>query len=382
MTRSTRPALLSFFRASAITLALGVGFGTAMAEPNFPITGKQRDTAKQVAETGVPLSELAENAPDSYTVKSGDTLWAISRMYLKSPWRWPELWGMNMEQIRNPHLIFPGQTLYLVKSNGRATLQTREGDPGASGRLSPRIRSSDLNRDGIPAIALHLIEPFLNEAVIFDDNQLASAPRIVGAQEGRVLLTRGDLAYTRGELGSNRNFRVFREPRPLKDPATGEVLGYEAVFLGTAEYTRKGGDIKGEIVPDTFTLASARQEMRVGDRLSPVPPREFTNYVPHAPGKEIAGQIASVYGDSVNAGQNQIVSLNRGSRDGIESGHVLALWRDGEHIVDKTDGNTKIKLPDERHGNLFVFRVFNRMSYALILSVKEPVSVGDRFTQP
>jgi hypothetical protein len=381
MTRSTRPAL-SFFRASAITVALGVCLGTAAAaEPNFPITEKQRGTAKQVAATGVPLSELAENAPDSYTVKSGDTLWDISRMYLKSPWRWPELWGMNLEQIRNPHLIFPGQTLYLVKTNGRATLQTSPGGD-ASGRLSPRIRSSDLNRDGIPAIALHLIEPFLNEAVIFDENQLASAPRVVGAQEGRVLLSRGDLAYTRGELGGNRNFRVFREPRPLKDPSTGEVLGYEAVYLGVAEYTRKGGTIKGEIVPDTFTLTSIRQEIRVGDKLSPVPPREFTNYVPRAPGKDIAGQIVSVYGDAVNAGQNQIVALNRGSRDGLESGHVLALWRDGERIVDKTAGNTKIKLPDERHGNLFVFRVFNRMSYALILSVKEPVTVGDRFSQP
>ncbi|MBC7955799.1 MAG: LysM peptidoglycan-binding domain-containing protein [Cytophagales bacterium] len=383
MTRSTRPAL-SFFRASAITVALGIGLGAAVAaEPNFPITQKQRSTANQVAETGVPLSELAENAPDVYTVKSGDTLWAISRMYLKSPWRWPELWGMNLEQIRNPHLIFPGQTLYLVKSNGRATLRVGDGDPGASGRLSPRIRSSDLNRDGIPAIALHLIEPFLNEAVIFDENQLATAPRIVGAQEGRVLLSRGDLAYVRGDVGGNRNFRVFREPRPLKDPTTGEVLGYEAVYLGVAEYTRKGNSTQGEIVPDTFTISSVRQEIRVGDKLSPVPPREFTNYVPRAPGKDIAGQIVSIYGDSLTAGQNQIVALNRGSRDGMESGHVLALWRDGVRVIDKTDGGkTTIKLPDERHGNLFVFRVFNRMSYALILSVKEPVSPGDRFTQP
>jgi hypothetical protein len=383
MTRSTRPAL-SFFRASAITVALGISLGAAIAaEPNFPITQKQRGTANQVAETGVPLSELAENAPDVYTVKSGDTLWAISRMYLKSPWRWPELWGMNLEQIRNPHLIFPGQTLHLVKSNGRATLRVGEGDPGASGRLSPRIRSSDLNRDGIPAIALHLIEPFLNEAVIFDENQLAAAPRIVGAQEGRVLLSRGDLAYVLGNLGESRNFRVFREPRPLKDPTTGEVLGYEAAYLGVAEYTRKGSTTQGEIVPDTFTVSSVRQEIRVGDKLSPVPPREFTNYVPRAPGKDIAGQIVSIYGDSLTAGQNQIVALNRGSRDGMESGHVLALWRDGVRVVDRTDGGkTTIKLPDERHGNLFVFRVFNRMSYALILTVKEPVSPGDRFTQP
>jgi hypothetical protein len=380
MTRSTRSAL-TFFRASAITVALGVCLGAMAAEPNFPITQKQRNTAKQVAETGVPLSELNENAPDSYVVKSGDTLWGISGMYLKSPWRWPELWGMNLDQIRNPHLIYPGQNLYLVKTNGRASLRVGDGSEGGSGRLSPRVRSSDLG-NGIPSISLNLIEPFLNEAVIFDENELAKAPRIVGAQEGRVFLSRGDLAYVRGDLGQSRNFRVFREPRPLKDPTTGEVLGYEAIYLGVAEFTRKGDSSKGDIVPDTFTLTTVRQEIRAGDKLSPVPSREFINYVPHAPGKEISGQIVSVYGEAVTAGQNQIVALNRGSKDGMENGHVLALWRDGERTVDKTDGNAKIKLPDERHGSLFVFRVFNRMSYALILSVQVPVSAGDRFTQP
>jgi hypothetical protein len=381
MTRSTRPAL-AIFRASAITVALGIGLGTASAEPNFPITGKQRSTAQQVAQAGVPLSELADNAPDVYTVKSGDTLWDISRMYLKSPWRWPELWGMNMDQIRNPHLIFPGQVLSLIKSGGRATLQVGQLGPDGTLRLSPRVRSSDLNRDGIPSIPLHLIEPFLNEAVIFDTNELAAAPRIVGTQEGRVLLGRGDLAYVRGDLGTSRNFRVFREPRPLKDPATGEVLGYEAHYLGTADFTRKGNSSSGEIVPDTFTVTNIRQEIRVGDKLSPVPPREFINYAPRPPQKPIAGQIASVYGEGINAGQSQIVALNKGSQDGVESGHVLALWRDGIRTTDKTDGGTRIKLPDERHGHLFVFRVFNRMSYALILSVKEPVTIGDRFTQP
>lgn len=382
MTRSTRPAL-AIFRASAITVALGIGLGVASAaEPNFPITQKQRSTAKQVAEAGVPLSELADNAPDSYTVKKGDTLWDISSLFLKSPWRWPELWGMNLDQIRNPHLIFPGQVLYLVKTGGRATLQVGQAGPDGTVRLSPRVRSKDLAPDGIPSIPLHLIEPFLNEAVIFDTNQLESAPRIVGTQEGRVLLSRGDLAYVRGEIGGTRNFRVFREPRPLKDPTTGEVLGYEAYYLGTAEFTRKGGNTTGEIVPDTFTVSSIRQEIRVGDKLAPVPPREFLNYAPHAPQKPIAGQIVSIYGDGMTAGQNQIVALNKGSQDGVENGHVFALWRDGARIADKTDGGTRIKLPDERHGNLFVFRVFNRMSYALILTVKEPVSAGDRFTQP
>ena len=359
------------------------------AEPNFPITAQQRSTAQRAAEAGVPLSEINANAPDVYTVKSHDTLWDISKLYLKSPWRWPELWGMNLEQVRNPHLIFPGQTLFLDKSNGRARL--RMGAPvGGAGdaRLSPRVRQRDVAFDGIASIPFNLIEPFLNEAVIFETNELASAPRIVATQEGRVLLSRGDTAYVRGEIGQEHEYRIFREPRPLRDPTTKEVLGFEATYVGASEYavqgeTRTGADGKAEIVPATFTVTSIRQEAGVGDRLAPVPAREYTNYAPHPPAAPIAGRIVSIYGDSLTAGQNQIVALNRGAVDGIERGHVLALYRDGKVVVDPTDkGRTRIKLPDERHGVLFVFRVFSRMSYALILSVKEPVAPGDRFTQP
>jgi hypothetical protein len=359
------------------------------AEPRFPITSQQRSTAQKVAQAGVPLSELAENAPDSYTVKKGDTLWAISGMYLRRPWRWPELWGMNLEQIRNPHLIYPGQILFLEKVDGRARLRVGQPVPdGTTIKLSPHVRTSPLGDEAIAAIPLHLIEPFLNEAVIFETNELAMAPRIVATQEGRVLLSRGDTAYVRGELGGKSNFRIFREPKPLKDPATGEVLGYEAAYVGSAESvrpgeTRDGADGKPEIVPATFSITSIRQEANIGDRLAPVPEREFSNYAPHAPSSPLSGQIASLYGDAMTAGQNQIVSLNRGARDGVERGHVFALWRAGEKVIDRTDpSRPTIKLPDERHGMLFVFRVFDRMSYALILSVKEPVKPGDRFTQP
>jgi hypothetical protein len=359
------------------------------ATPNFPITAEQRSTAQRAAEQGVPLSEILPNAPDVYTVKPRDTLWDISKMYLKSPWRWPELWGMNLEQVRNPHLIFPGQMLFLDKSNGRARL--RMGQPvGGSGdaKLSPRIRSRDIALDGIASIPFNLIEPFLNEAVIFETNALAAAPRIVATQEGRVLLSRGDTAYVRGEIGMEREYRIFREPRPLRDPTTKEILGYEATYVGASEYTVQGetrtnAEGKAEIIPATFTVTSIRQEAGVGDRLAPVPSREYTNYAPHPPSGPMAGQIVSIYGDALTAGQNQIVALNRGANDGIERGHVLALYRDGKVVVDPTDkGRTKIKLPDERHGILFVFRVFERMSYALILTVKDPVAAGDRFTQP
>src|SRR5688572_19681275 len=198
MTRSTRPALV-FFRASAITVALGFSLGTASAEPNFPITNQQRSTAQQVAQTGVPLSELADNAPDSYTVKSGDTLWDISRLFLKSPWRWPELWGMNLDEIKNPHLIFPGQILVLEKIDGRARLRVAqpvgETPPSGTIKLSPRVRSEALDTGAITAVPMHLIAPFLNEAVVFNTNELATAPRIVAAPEGRVLMSRGESAY-------------------------------------------------------------------------------------------------------------------------------------------------------------------------------------------
>lgn len=370
--------------------SVGAALGLAVAQAsatNFPITPNQRSTAQQVAAAGVPLSELAPNAPDSHVVKRGDTLWDISKLFLKSPWRWPELWGMNLEQIRNPHLIYPGQILILERIGDRARL--RVGEPvGDTVRLSPRVRGADIARSPIASIPFHLIEPFLNEAVIFEKNELESAPRIVAAQEGRVMMGRGEIAYVRGDLGANTAYRVFREPRPLLDPTTKEVLGFEAAYVGAADYirageTRPGPDGKPEVVPATFRLGNLRMEAGVGDRLAPVLQREFTNYVPRPPQNPIGGQLASIYGDGLNAGQNQIVALNKGARDGLERGHVLALWRDGARVIDRTDPNRPtMKLPDERHGLLFVFRVFDRMSYALILNVQEPVKVGDRFTQP
>jgi hypothetical protein len=366
----------------------GIGAsGPASAASDYPITGQQRATAQQVAQNGVALSELADNAPDAYTVRPGDTLWDISKLFLKSPWRWPELWGMNLEQIRNPHLIYPGQLLVLEKDGGRARLrlgQRLSGNDSSTVKLSPRVRSEPMDDGAIGAVPLHLIAPFLNEAVVFNSNELAGAPRIVAAPEGRVMMSRGDIAYVRGDLGGKLDFRVFRQAKPLLDPTTREVLGYEAPYLGTAQFTRAGSPPEvTPAVPATFALTSVREEVGVGDRLAPVPPRDFSSYAPHSPAKPIAGQIISIYGQGLYAGQNQIVSLNRGSKDGMERGHVLALWRKGAAIEDRSGGKREaVQLPDERHGLLFVFRVFDRVSYALILTVQQPVNGGDRFTQP
>ncbi len=387
MSRSVRPSVLS---PSTLVMAVSLGLASwSAAAAQWPVTPGQRATAQQVAEAGVPLSELAPNAPDSYTVKRGDTLWDISKVFLKSPWRWPELWGMNLDEIRNPHLIFPGQVLYLDKSNGRARLRTAKPvETTQEGKLSPRVRAEPLASDAIASVPMHLIGPFLNDAIVLDTNTLEAAPRVVATQEGRVLVSKGENAYVRGDLGAARNWQLFREPKPLVDPETREVLGFEARYVGSADYVRPGevrtrADGKDEIVPATITITALREEANVGDRLVPAPARDVEAFAPHPPGAPMRGRIISVYGDSLNAGQNQIVALNRGARDGIERGHVLALWRAGSERVDNTDeARPLIRLPDERHGLLFVFRVFERVSYALILQVQEPVSAGDLFTQP
>jgi hypothetical protein len=339
----------------------------------------------------VPLSELAPNAPDTHTVQRGDTLWDISKLFLKSPWRWPELWGMNLEQIRNPHLIYPGQVLVLEKANGRARLRVAQAGGGApenTVRLSPRVRSNLLDNGAIGSIPLNLIGPFLTEAVIFNTNELDLAPRIVSAQEGYVAMAEGQIAYVVGDLGKGSSYRLFREPKPLYDIDSKELLGYEARYVGAADFVRPGktlpdADGKPVVVPATIAIRQVRMEVGVGDRLAPLPTRDLDAYAPHHPNAPLAGRVLSIYGEGLSAGQNQIVALNRGARDGVERGHVLALWREGERKISNINGQrTVLKLPNEQNGLLFVFSVFERASYALILSVNVPVFPGDAFTQP
>ena len=400
-----------FGRFSQISIAAALlATSASLLAQNFPITAGQKATASQVAQIGVPLADLVSNAPDEYTVKRGDTLWAISGVFLKAPWRWPELWGMNLEDIRNPHRIYPGQQLYLDKSSGRAILRARQqaGGSGIPGtvRVSPRTRYESLADAAIPTLSPQAIEPFLSEALIVDEASFALAPRIVAAQEGRVLLSRGDRAYARGAYSSKEGgkplsdargepvaYRVFRNATPLKDPTTGEILGYEAVYLGKAELVRgestatvkdKNGKESTEVVPATLDILIAKEEMRVGDRLTPEPPRELLSYVPRAPASQIEGQIVSIYGSAVlYAAGNQVVVLNRGARDGLERGHVMAIQRSGERLTDRTDSaRTQIRLPNERNGLMMVFRTFEKLSYALILEVTDGVKVGDRFVNP
>jgi len=396
----------SFFSNAALgILAAGLLSNTATLAQKYPVTPEQRATAQQVAQSGVALSELRADAPASHTVVSGDTLWGISGLFLKSPWRWPELWGMNLADIKNPHLIYPGQTLYLSKANGRATLTTQptaQAGDVPTVKLSPRTRAEQLGASALPTLKNHLIEPFLAEPLIVDQATLSGAPRIVSAQDSRVLMTRGDRAYARSasstELIDKANerqqqFRVFRNATPLKDPITAEVLGYEAQYVGkallarsetTQEVQGKDGKMVTEIVPATIDIVKAKEEMRAGDRLLPEPAAQIQSYVPRAPTQPVDARIVSVYGGAVvNAGQNQVVTINRGSADGIESGHVLAILKDGARMVDKTDpALPTIKLPDERNGLLMVFRTFDKLSYALVLEITNGVKVGDRLVNP
>jgi hypothetical protein len=382
---------------TAVTAGLALLAFPASAQ-NFPISPSQRSTAEQVAQAGVPLAELAENAPEEYTVKRGDTLWDISRLFLKSAWRWPELWGMNMQEVRNPHRIYPGQQLVLEKSDGRARLRIRQAADGSGNiptetvRVSPRVRVQPLADSALPTLKTHLIEPFLAEPVIVDEAALLKAPRIVAAPENRVLITRGDRAYARGTAGLTQrtagrsdDYRVFRNARALTDPQTKAVLGYEAQYLGKASLVRSESKDADTVVPATIDIVAAKEEMRVGDRLLPEPPREFTSYVPHAPAGPMMGTIVSVYGDAVSvAGQNQVVVINKGTADGIESGHVMATLHTGQRAIDRSQPGerTAMKLPDERNGLLMVFRPFEKLSYALILEINDSVKVGDRITNP
>ncbi|HEU0202834.1 MAG TPA: LysM domain-containing protein, partial [Burkholderiaceae bacterium] len=258
------------------------------ASARWPVTDEQRRVSDQVAQAGVPLSALAPNAPDTYTVKSGDTLWDISSVFLTSPWRWPELWGMNKQQVQNPHLIYPGQTLVLVKGDGRAHLEVARGSgagalPGAPGdvvRLSPRVREMGPEAGGaISSIPNNVIEPFLSQPMVLGAGDLEKYPRIVATQEGRVYLGRGDTAYARG-VGDDRieNYHVFRPSKPLYDPddaARRAPIAYEAFYLGTARVAKRG-----EVT--TLKIQDSKQEIGVEDRLVPIERKPLVQYVPRA----------------------------------------------------------------------------------------------------
>ena len=339
--------------------------------------GGQATTEQAQAVASKTKCDFLPEAPDKHVVVRGDTLWGISSLFLKNPWCWPVVWGMNKEEIRNPHWIYPGQIVYFDRVNGRLRLGNPGGVPTV--KWTPKSRVEGLGENAIPAIPASVIEPFLSQPLILEDNDLAVAPRIIATKEGRVNLGVNEKAYVRGELDGGTSFQVFRPGKPLYDPITKAVIAYEAVYLGTVKLEREGDDITDV---HTFNVVKAKEEMAVGDRLMPIPPSPILNYVPHPPAEDVDARIVSVYGGVTVAGQNQIVAINRGKDEGLNLGTVLELYNYGPVIQDKTDANKRVKLPDEPIGHLFIFRVFNNISYGLIMQVTDVVKIGDAARTP
>jgi hypothetical protein len=331
--------------------------------------------------------EFKPNAPDQHTVARGDTLWDISGKFLDKPWCWPQVWGMNRAEIANPHWIYPGQIVWFDRAAGRLRLANRiapRDDAGSAPdtvRLSPQVRTEGLGKDAIPAIPAGAIEPFLTQPLIVETDELKEAPRIVATAGSRVFLGKDDKAYVRGNLKGGTSFQVFRPGKPLRDPVTKRVVGQEAYYLGTLKLQKEaaaGTDVH------TFVVASAKEEMGVGDQLMQMPPTPMQNYVPHPPATPVDARVLAIYNGVTHAGQNQVVSINRGKLDGLDVGAVLQLYHVGQTVTDKSAskgwhnlGNPQVKLPDEDIGSLFIFRVFKHVSYGLIMQVTEPVVVGD-----
>lgn len=358
-------------------------------------------------------SDLKDTAPDRYTVVEGDTLWGISGRYLKEPWRWPELWKMNQEQIRNPHRIYPGDVLVLDRSGDEARLRMAN-VPGE--KLVPRVRAEPLAPKAVASISPAVIGPFLSKPLVVSQDELDSAARIIATQENRVAVSVGDVAYAEG-MAKNKSeiWQIFRRGDALVDPETKETLGYEAIYLGEARVRKHDGDVT------TIEITKSAQEIYQDDRLLPARELPTFGYVPHAPQKNVKGRIISAYGNLQETGPNSIVALSRGSRDGLEVGHVLAIYRSqtssrytqrtaplyGRSGITGNDGtrtyygealaprdapmyargnaiseSALAKLPDERYGLIMVFRTFDRAAYGLVMQASRPVAVHDIVANP
>lgn len=353
--------------------------------------------------------QLQDNPPDRYTVVKGDTLWGISGKFLKDPWRWPQVWKMNKAQIKNPHLIYPGDVVVLDRSNGQLRL-LRE-----TVALEPGVRVEPLEKKAIPTIAPSAIGPFLSQPLVIEAEGLKESPAIVAAQEGHLVLGQGIKVYVdKIAEGESLNWQIFRPGKPLIDPDTQEVLGTETVYLGEARVIRYGE-------PATIEILRAATDIYTGDHLVKTPEVVLNSFVPHAPESEIKGRIISAYTGVAELGPNSIVTINRGKIDGVEEGHVLAIHElgrtlpipkngpkaqkegyvnlerdaDGNILRDETGkvqvrvGNRSVgeevkglKLPDERTGLLMVFRTFDRVSYALILKTERAAHVLDVVATP
>lgn len=362
----------SAFTAPAALGAALLGGALALAAP----------ASAQAPAGGTAPLELAQDAPDKYVVVKGDTLWDISGRFLRKPWRWPEIWQLNKDEIRNPHLIYPGDLVYLDLSGGQPRLRLGKAVGGGAGGerrdvLQPSVRSQPLDRSPIPTVSAAAIESFINRPLIVDETGLRTHPYIVGTQEGRVYLGRGDVAYVRGIAdASTADWHIYRPARPLLDPDTRKPIAYEALYVGSARVERLGD-------PSTLRITGTSEEVGEGDRLMPAERGRMVNYAPRAPGQPIQGRLVSVYRGVAQAGRNSVVAMNIGSEHGVEVGHVLSINQLGATVRDREKEKREfVKLPDESIGYLLVFRVFDKIAYGLIMDSSRAVSVGDLVATP
>jgi hypothetical protein len=346
---------------------------------------------------------LQENHPDRYVVVKGDTLWGISGKFLKDPWRWPQIWKMNREQIKNPHWIYPGDVVVLDTSSGQPELRLlRE-----TVTLQPGVKVEPLEQVAIPTISPSVIAPFLSQPLVIEENQLETSPEIVAGADGRILLAAGYRAYVSSlEEGDGLNWQIFRPGKPLIDPETGKPLGHEAIYLGDARVERYGQ-------PATIDIIHSKEEITVKDKLVVTPEKLMGSFIPHAPDNKITGSVMTSYDGEVEISRGKIISINRGKADGLEPGHVLAVFRTGNRIPKSKKVNPRdhvpevnittardadgklivnlvkddpdaatLKLPDERIGLVMVFRTFEYISYALVMQSVRPIYVKDRIKTP
>ncbi len=321
-----------------------------------------------LAQADKPL-DLAAGAPDRYIVVPGDTLWGIATRFLKDPYRWAELWRLNRDDVRNPQRIYPGQVLVLDRSGDTPKLALE------TIKVRPHEYVEPLKKE-ISAIPAGAIEPFITQPLVIEPDGLDTAARIVAVQDRRVLAGVGDRVFVTGVREKARTWQVFRPAAALRDPDSGEELGREAQFLGTAVQMSEGD-------PAEFTLRTATQEITAGDHLVPAPRADVISYVPRPPEKRIQGRVIAVKGGVNFTGAMGVVAVNRGRRDGIEVGHVLAADTAGPTVTDRFKGERRdIQLPNQKNALLFVFRVFDRVAYALVMESAKPLALGDSVRTP
>ena len=321
--------------------------------------------------------QLKPDAPQRYVVVKGDTLWDISGRFIGNPWEWPEIWYMN-DQIENPHLIYPGDVIELVNVDGQMKLMvTSRGEASRTVKLSPTARVEPI-ANAIPAIPMDAIQGFMRNHQVLDRKGFENLPYVVAGEDGRVMMGAGTKVYGRlpEETEAMTSYGIFRKGKLYRDPDTKEILGVEATEIGSASVLASEGRVM------TMMLEKTNQQVNAGDFLLQSEIREpRANFVPKTSELPVQGQILDVNNGVVSVGQFDVVALNRGARDGLETGHVMLVKKAGNRVRDPVTGK-KIRLPSEEAGRMMVFRVFGKMSYALIMSATSPLSVGDLFESP